>query len=176
LEQGCLAGIPGLLIYEVHYMNHRQINRLLPAALAVLAVAAITLVACTGQNSEKLVQAARQGDIETVKSLLDAGADVETRDSKYQSSLLMWAAHEGHTDVLNLLISNGAEIDARKPTGETALWFAAQRGQLATLEILARHGADINVTGWEGATALEVARKKGHQDVVDYLRSAGADG
>lgn len=157
-------------------MNRRQTKLVLPVAVPIIIVAAIVLVACAGNTSEALVQATKNGDIATVERLLEGGADVEAKDSKYHSSLLMWAAHEGHTDIMDLLIQNGATIDTKKPTGETALWFAAQKGQLEALKILVHHGADINVIGWKGATALEVAQKYGHQEIVDYLRDAGAGG
>jgi len=157
-------------------MKRRLTINISPAAVTIFCFTVIVLVACAADYSDELVQATKKGEIETVKRLLDNGADVETRDSKFNSSLLMWAAHEGHADILELLIQKGAIIDASKQDGQTALWFAAEKGQMETLEILVRNGADVNVIGWEGDSALEVARKYGHQEVVDYLQNAGAGG
>jgi len=162
--------------HEVQNMKATQKSVFSLATVFVFVVTTIMLVACVRDTSQDLVKAARTGDTETVRRLLESGADVEAKDEMHHSSVLMWAAHEGHTDVMNLLIQNGAEIDARKPTGETALWFAAQKGQLQTMKILVDHGADIELTGRNDRTAVEVARENGHEEIAVFLEDAGASG
>ena len=154
--------------------SNQMRGRLFLALASMIVVLTINLAACTGNSSEELVQAAKSGNIETVTMLLEAGADVNAKDSEHQSSALMWAAHEGHTDIMNLLIEHGANIDEQRSTGETAFWFTAQKGQLEAMKILVSHGADINVVGREGKTALDIASQNGYQEIVGYLREAGA--
>ncbi len=155
-------------------MNNWQPVNLFLSLASIIAVITITLAACADNSSEEFVQAARKGNITTVKILLEAGADANAKDKKFQSSALMWAAHEGHTDIMNLLIENGAKVDEQRSTGETAFWFTAQKGQLEAMKILVSHGADINVIGRESKSALDIASQNGYQEIVDYLREAGA--
>ena len=57
-----------------------------------------------------LMSAARSGDINTVKNLLDKGADVNEKD-RFGYTPLKSAAYAGHTETVKLLIDKGADID-----------------------------------------------------------------
>jgi len=56
----------------------------------------------------ELVKAAREGDLATVKRLLDLGTTVEAKDEKGWTAILS-AAYEGHEDVVALLIEEAHE-------------------------------------------------------------------
>ncbi|MEM9687586.1 MAG: ankyrin repeat domain-containing protein [Bacteroidota bacterium] len=65
-----------------------------------------------------------KGDFETVKKLVDMGADVNEA-SKNGITPLMYAARYNKVDILNLLIENGANLKAKNPkNGFTALRYA----------------------------------------------------
>ena len=55
-----------------------------------------------------LIEAARGGDVEVVRLLLSAGADVERADSS-DCTPLIYAARGGHVEVERLLLSAGAD-------------------------------------------------------------------
>lgn len=102
----------------------------------LLIVLLISLSACgasvisqnkTGDN-RALFRASSDGRIESVRSLLDAGADVNAREEENETPL-MYAAVEGHTEVVLLLISRGADVNALSDNKETALGRAAMRGR-----------------------------------------------
>lgn len=74
-----------------------------------------------------LVSAAMPGHLETVRRLLDAGADVESgATSTLPGPLagmtpLMAASQGGHVPLVRLLLSRGAKVNYRSATGLTAL-------------------------------------------------------
>ena len=59
-----------------------------------------------------LLFAAWNGDMATVKSALERGVDVNSRD-QYQATSLMYAAHRGHLEIARLLIAHNADVNAQ---------------------------------------------------------------
>ena len=100
--------------------------------LSMIALLVFNLLSCGENLDEELVQAAKKGKAEKIENLLKKGADVNAKDRKHKSTVLMWAAHEGHIDAMKVLIRNGAEIGEKRDNGETALWFASQKGKQDT--------------------------------------------
>ncbi|KAF4335972.1 ankyrin repeat-containing protein, partial [Fusarium beomiforme] len=79
-----------------------------------------------------------------VKLLLEKGAEIEAKDSKYGQTPLSWAARNGHEAVIKLLLGKGAEIEAKDNLyGQTPLSWAARNGHEAVVELLLDKGADI---------------------------------
>ena len=54
-----------------------------------------------------------QATLDTVKLLLDLGADVNAQDTLDGRTALMGAAHKGRNDVVQLLVQHGADLAAR---------------------------------------------------------------
>jgi hypothetical protein len=90
--------------------------------------------------SRQLLSRAGRGDVETVKDLLERGADIHTRD-KQGETVLMKAARVGNFPVVKLLIEYGAEVNAIDVTGGTALSYAKSFGQEEVATLLRSHGA-----------------------------------
>jgi hypothetical protein len=92
-----------------------------------------------------LLTAASKGDINTVKDLLDKGADVNTQAAKdLDWTALMDAAQTGHIAVVKLLIEKGADVNAKDRWGRTVLSWAAWGGHIAVVKLLIEKGADID--------------------------------
>jgi ankyrin len=72
-----------------------------------------------------LMYASRDGRIETVRMLLDAGADINQRDANDITPLLA-AITNNHPDVARYLIERGADITAVDWYGRTPLWAAVE--------------------------------------------------
>jgi len=89
-----------------------------------------------------LLFAAQQGDIESARLLLDAGADVNDAAPMGTSALVV-AVHGGHGAFAAFLLERGANANDNR-AGYTALHLAAVRGDLPLIEALLAHGADVN--------------------------------
>ncbi|MGH9391113.1 MAG: ankyrin repeat domain-containing protein [Vicinamibacteria bacterium] len=68
--------------------------------------------------------AARQGYLETVKTLLDAGADVNVASAGDKTSPLLIATINGRFDVGTVLLDRGADPNLASEAGATALYAA----------------------------------------------------
>ncbi len=71
-----------------------------------------------------LLHAARQGHIEAVKALLDAGADINQQSGGDRSTPLLIATINGHFDLAMLLLERGADPRLASDAGATPLYGA----------------------------------------------------
>jgi uncharacterized protein len=123
----------------------------------------------TAQLSE-LRLAARSGDANKVKALLENGAD------GCDKFALLWSAEEGHNQVVAELIEAGADVNSRSAAGgPNALSLAAQNGHLQVVQMLVEAGADVDAKAMQGWTPLMKAAFFGHDEIVQSLIEAGAE-
>lgn len=118
--------------------------------------------------------AARKGNIDKVKDLIQRGADIDTFN-EMGITALMWAAMEGRADLVKLLVNQGADVNMSTKTGNTALIWAASNNHTDIIETLLQHGADINAANKHGETALILASSKKHTESMMLLLYHGAD-
>ncbi len=116
-----------------------------------------------------LTQGLRASSDETVKFLLDAGAD-PNRHAADGRKPLMLAARAGLEESVRNLLDKGAEINGRNETdGTTALMWAANNGFKRLVEFLVERGADPSLSAKDGWTAGQAARMAGHIEIADKL-------
>jgi len=145
------------------------------AVRTLLKQPAAALKPVEGDGTTALHWAARADDLEMVRLLLSAGADVSaaTREGITPLSL---AAVNGSARMTDVLLEAGANPNTVLPEGESILMTAARTGRPEVLEILLRHGAEINAReNWFGETALIWAAAENHPDAVRVLVRHGAD-
>ena len=125
---------------------------------------------------ERMIMAAKSGDVEEIRELRKAGADVNARDEGVGRgrTVLLWAAGEGHAEAIRELLTERdgkkADVNATNNLGATALKCAAGEGHAeAILELLnARNPrADINVKGQDKLTAFAYWRGEGRGKAVE---------
>ena len=123
----------------------------------------------------QLCDAAQDGDLATVRSLLMQDPSLANAEDKGWTPLLC-AVQEGHEDVVRILIKNGCHTDTQLPTsGQTALMQAAVRGHHKILEDLLTAGAPVNTRDKIASmTALDLACQEGHLACVVSLLSSKA--
>jgi|SRR5579884_2045525 len=91
-----------------------------------------------------LMMAAKNGNAEMIRLMLDAKADVN-ETSANGTTTLMFAAASGDAASVQLLLDRGADVNAKDITnGQTAVMFAAAGGRTEAVKLLAQRGADLN--------------------------------
>ena len=119
---------------------------------------------------------------ETVKFLIDNGADLKAKNFQRQTVLQLIISSEcrpSHPGVIHELVKAGADVNYLYDGESTLLMIAAceccydDQGQIAAE--LIKSGADINFTRHDGETALTLAYKAKNFGTVRVLLAAGAD-
>jgi len=121
------------------------------------------------------LDAARQGDTEMLRPMLEAGMPVELKDRK-GNTLLMLAAYHGNAQTVELLLEKGAEPDARNDRDQTPLAGVAFKGHLDVARILLAAGADPLADQGGGKTPVMFAAMFGHPEMVALLETAASAG
>jgi len=121
------------------------------------------------------VDHARHGDLDEVSKEIDAGIDVNQRDSLDQTALIAAVSHRSE-DVVALLLEHHADPNIADNAGWTPLIYGAYFGaDPSLLQRLIDHGAQINARNGRGITALFLASASGHEVQVKFLLDKGAD-
>ena len=80
---------------------------------------------------------AGQGTVESVRWLLDRGADIHVRDRQFDSTPLAWAARAGREDVVRFLLSRGASpLHADDESWATPVAWALRRNHMRIVSLL----------------------------------------
>lgn len=150
----------------------------------------------------RLVEAARQGNKDAVRSLLNQHAMVNTPQPD-GATALEWAVYRDDFESAELLIEAGAKVNMANDYGITPLDLACNNrsvdmvaklmnagakpmpaavlkcirtGNLEGVKLLLAHGADVNAReARQGQTALMWAVAERHSDVAQELIAHGAD-
>ncbi len=177
-----------MLYFAIIQGNHRAVNYLLENGATIKLKPRKCNPMIHGRkryvgNPRTLLQlAARTGSLETVKLLIDHGADV-----KEDSHALHVAADEGQTAILKLFIEKGGDIEALNWHGENILHCAAKGSHLSTIEYLVELGIDPNSVSKFGKSVLYYVVEeqfavggpslsyRATPEALEYLVSKGAD-
>ncbi|XP_066529696.1 GA-binding protein subunit beta-2a [Hoplias malabaricus] len=122
---------------------------------------------------KRLLEAARNGEDEEVRTLMANGAPFTT--DWLGTSPLHLAAQFGHCSTAEVLLRAGVSKDARTKVDRTPLHVAATEGHELIVDLLIRSGADINAKDMLKMTALHWATQHGHHKVAQLLIKHGAD-
>jgi hypothetical protein len=119
----------------------------------------LSVAGCTRHSfpESTLIGAARSGNVESIKRLVAAGADVNQRGGSNNWTAVMHAVHKNQRGSVEALLDEGADANARTADGSTALMMAAGYGYTDIVEILLAHGADAAVEADGGWNALAAA-------------------
>jgi ankyrin repeat protein len=147
------------------------------------------------------MMAARSGNTDAVKTLLDHGAQPNVKDTLRGTTALMWAAEQGHAAIVELLGARGGDLGAQSTVlnplkrrglgfareeqqaqpggpikgGLTPLLFAVRESSLDCVRALIKAGADVNQTSADKSSPLLVAVQNGYYDLALYLMDHGAN-
>jgi ankyrin repeat protein len=141
---------------------------------ATLAAVLAWPLAAHAQSAPSIIEALKAGDVETVRTLIAGGADVNAPQAD-GATALHWAAHRNDLDAATLLIEAGADVKAANGLGATPLWLAAINGGAPMVERLLEAGADPNASLKMGETPLMTAARSGSLQTAERLLDHGAD-
>ena len=109
------------------------------------------------EPSTKLMLAAQEGDLATVKTLLASLSSTKTNQENENEkensagytdaqgfSAVIWACTGGHTEIVDVLLQNGGTLNP-PPRLHTPIRGAVVRGQTAMVAHLIELGVDVNV-------------------------------
>jgi len=148
-----------------------------------------------------LIFAAKAGNLELVKLLVEHGAEINRgvlsgapplqfacMEGKIETvnyliehgasltnatASLCWAAWRGYSNIVVVLVEKGVPVDESSGELGTPLQRAFQGGFVNIAAFLIRHGADINKTE-RGSSLLDTAVRFGSLETVKFLLDAGA--
>ena len=113
------------------------------------------------------------GHADTVRTLLERGADVEAQAANESSVRpLHSAAAAPSAEIVALLLEHGATPDARQNGGWTALHAAAMHGDEPMARALLQRGADPGLAADDGRTAITLA--EGRTPLLELLQGRRA--
>jgi len=94
----------------------------------------VTKVYVANETLSPLCNAVVQGDLETVKKMVEFGSDVNEKSNGMTP--LMIAARYNRVEIVELLLKNGANISLKDSNGKTALQHAERSNAKETVAIL----------------------------------------
>ena len=148
--------------------------RVLQASAAAFLAAAVLVTVAGASGDSPLTAAVKAGDIQTVRTLIKSGTDVNVRSGDGATPLL-WAASGSRLEIARALLAAGAAVDVANEFGVSPLLHASRIGDTAMVELLLQKGANPARTHLEGETPLMAAARAGSLPAVRLLLARGAD-
>ncbi len=135
----------------------------------------LMVVGAAAANADlRLVDAAKNQDLQQVRALLSGHPDVNAR-SEDGSTALLWAAHWNDLQTAELLVRAGADANLANDFRMTPLSQACTNGSAALVDLLIKAGANPNTPIGTGETPLMTCARAGSADAVRMLLVHGAN-
>ncbi|XP_012515117.1 PREDICTED: tankyrase-2 [Propithecus coquereli] len=159
LSYGCDPNIISLQGFTALQMGNENVQQLLQEGIPL----------GNSEADRQLLEAAKAGDVETVKKLCTVQSvncrDIEGR----QSTPLHFAAGYNRVSVVEYLLQHGADVHAKDKGGLVPLHNACSYGHYEVAELLVKHGAVVNVADLWKFTPLHEAAAKGKYEICKLL-------
>ncbi len=105
------------------------------------------------QDGTELITAVAYQDLDKVKSLVEAGVDINFQEESAGATALIMSAMYNFGDIARYLIEQGADISIKNNTGHTALMAAAGSSE-KVFDLLVANGADMSEKLEDGTSAF----------------------
>jgi beta-lactamase regulating signal transducer with metallopeptidase domain len=131
----------------------------------------------TGRGSvidRALLEAAAEGDADSIDKLLQAGANVNAK-LEGDGSPLIAASRTNRLAVVKLLLDRGADPNLAVPGDGAPLLAASREGAVSVMTLLLDRGANVELVAPGDENALIQASTTGHLDAVKLLVARGAN-
>lgn len=130
-------------------------------------------------NDTVLDGASHVASLDTIKFLVDYGANVNGGRNQYSTPLIK-AVMFNRLDVVKYLIEKGADVNLAGVSSDGSknsrpLTHAIQCGYFDMVKLLVDNGASVNYKeGWSGGhdTTLDIAKREGSKRILEYIMVA----
>lgn len=129
-------------------------------------------------NTPFMAAAYKGGRIGIMRLLIDAGAQVDTKNNNGDTALMLAVygdKEKEKKEVVQFLLTVKADLETMNNQELTPLMIAALNGHTESLKLLIVNGAKLEATGKQGRTALALAVDNERNDSVKALIAAKAD-
>lgn len=156
-------------------------KRAVAVALAALVLGACSPQAPSAPPASAVSQPSKQGvpvsqlfeaDANLVRAAVEAGADLETRDDRGRTPLLV-AVTENRVEVAGILLEAGADPNALDERHDTPWLVTGVTGSVPMAKLLLAAKPDLTITNRFGGVALIPASERGHVEYVRLVASSG---
>merc|ERR1711937_295803 len=113
--------------------------------------------------------AVSSSDLDAIKELLKAGADVNEKDEEGRSAL-HFACGYGEIECAKYLIEKGADVNILDGSKNSSLHYAAGYGEKASVELLLEHKAKKELLNDDKHTAHDIAKMNEHTELAELLK------
>jgi len=142
--------------------------------VALCVSVSLWLSAAAAAERAPLLDAAKNGDAEAVRALLQKKVDVNAAEGD-GTTALHWASYRDDLESVDLLIRAGARVNAATDLGVTPLWNASVNASEPMVRRLLQAGADPNAALLAGETPVMAAARSGSPALVELLAAKGAN-
>ena len=142
--------------------------------VALCVSVSLWLSAAAAADRAPLLDAAKNGDAEAVRALLQKKVDVNAAEGD-GTTALHWASYRDDLESVDLLIRAGARVNAATDLGVTPLWNASVNASEPMVRRLLQAGADPNAALLAGETPVMAAARSGSPALVELLAAKGAN-
>ncbi|UCG28409.1 MAG: ankyrin repeat domain-containing protein, partial [Bacteroidales bacterium] len=149
--------------------NHKVMKRIILLTMTIMAVTTGVL------SAEKVVEAAKTGDLETVKTILTQDPSKLNATDENNYTALHWACIRAHWNIARYLIEKGADLNVEGEDGGTQINWAVHHDNVVIVNLMVEKGARLNIQNQWGMTELHTAIWRGNIQTVEYLLDHGSD-
>lgn len=125
--------------------------------------------------ADEIHDASQQGDISTVKKLVEETPELINLKDETGQTPLHFAAAGGQAEVAQFLLSKGADVNALNTVNQSVLLYAAYFGNAEITAALIAGGARLNDQDIVGRTPLHYAARQRSVDALTLLIDNKAD-
>ena len=119
--------------------------------------------------ADRLLNAARRGNIPEVLEMLEVGVLVDSRN-EYGDTPVHLAAYRNQTeDVVQVLLQNGAGVNKQTDMSVTPLNAVAWENSSDVIKVLLQQDASTNIKNTLGYTPLDMAYRRDNKEALSLL-------
>ena len=116
----------------------------------------------------RLLHAADRGSVAAAEAALADGADIEARDERQRTPLLL-AVTGDHVEVARMLVGRGADVNAYDDQQDTPFLVTGVTGSVRMLDALLPGRPDTRLRNRYGGVAVIPASERGHVEYVEAV-------